>query len=273
MKKLNNKISLTHLRKYGQYAKTEQWVRWYSKIAPLKGVRTAKLLLNYKNSDAKLLDCGCGIGLTLSSLAQFFSYTVGCDVARKEIESTKMLIKLLQLKSTVVLYDGKHLPFKDNSFDIVTSIEVIEHVSKPDLMLKEIRRVLKSDGILHITTANKWWIIEPHYKLPFLSYLPKKFANIYLKLSGRGSTYDDINLPSYKEFRNMVNKYFKVEDVTLNIIRDYKRYDLDEERGYLIKIISWLLINTSNLGIVSVLINNLLINMSLGWLFIAKSKK
>lgn len=273
MKKLTNKIALSHLKKYCQYSKTKEWVSWYSKVAPLKGNRTAKLLLNYKNKNAKLLDFGCGIGLTLSSLSYFFSRSVGCDIGKTEVVAAKELIKVLNLNTSVVLYDGKSLPFEDNRFDIVTSIEVIEHVSKPDLMLKEIRRVLKSDGILHITTANKWWVIEPHYKLPFLSYLPKNIANIYLKVSGRGTTYDDINLPGYKEFYNMVNKYFEIEDVTLNIIKNYKKYGLDKERGFLIKIISWLLITISNLGMISVLINNLLIRMSLGWLFIARPRK
>lgn len=273
MKKLTNKIALKHLKKYGQYAKTMEWVNWYSKVAPLKGKRTAKLLLNYKNENAKLLDFGCGIGLTLSSLASFFSHSVGCDVGELEIMATKELIDLLGLNSSAVLYNGKRLPFKDNSFDIVTSVEVIEHVSKPNTMLKEIRRVLKPDGILHITTANRWWIIEPHYKLPFLSYLPKNLANIYIKLSKRGVSYDDINLPSYKEFYNIVNKYYKIEDVTLDTIKNYKKYDLDKERGLLIKIISWFLVTTSNLGVISKLINNLLVSMSLGWLFIARPRK
>ena len=271
--KLNKNIVFRHLKKYSQYTENKDWLIWYSKIAPLKGERTARILLNYKDSKAKLLDLGCGIGLTLAVLAKFFSDSTGCDVGRKEIKASKELLKLLKIKSPIIFYDGKRLPFKNNTFDIVTSIEVIEHVSKPDLMLKEIKRVLKPNGILHITTANKWWPIEPHYKLPFLSFLPKDLANIYLKLSGRGLSYDNINLPSYDMFYSLVDKYFRVSDITLDVIGKYKKYGLDKERGSLIPIISAFLKTTRSFGKITKFFDYVLIRMSLGWLFVAEPRK
>jgi 2-polyprenyl-3-methyl-5-hydroxy-6-metoxy-1,4-benzoquinol methylase len=46
------------------------------------------------------------------------------------------------------------LPLKSNSIDIVVMLEVIEHLEKPTKVLKEISRVLKTNGILYITTPN-----------------------------------------------------------------------------------------------------------------------
>lgn len=273
MKELNKSIAFRYLKKYGQYTQNENWLRWYSKVAPYKGKRTAEILLNYKDDKAKLLDLGCGIGLTLTTLGRYFPNSVGCDIVEEEVAASRELLKLLKIKSPVVLYDGKQLPFADASFDIVTSIEVIEHVANPDLMLKEIRRVLKPDGILHITTANKWWPIEPHYHLPLLSFLPKKIANLYLRLSKKGTSYDDINLPSYGEFYDMVNKFFKIDDITLDVIRNNKKYGLDKERGLLIPIIGWFLKTVSSWGKTAKFIEYILIRVSLGWLFVAKPKK
>lgn len=271
--KLSKYIVFRHLKKYSQYTENESWLRWYSKVAPLKGERTAKILLSYKNSKARLLDLGCGIGLTTAVLAKYFPNSMGCDIDGKEVKASKEFLRLLKIKTKIILYDGRRLPFEDNSFDIVTSIEVTEHVANPELMLKEIRRVLKPDGILHITTANKWWPIEPHYHLPFLSFLPKDLANIYLKLSGRGVSYDDINLPGYNMFYSLVNKYFSVGDITLDVIEKYRKYGLDKERGSLIPIISAFLKTTHSFGKIGKFFDHVLIRMSLGWLFVAEPRK
>jgi len=53
-----------------------------------------------------------------------------------------------------VIASGEYLPFKDESFDAVTSIEVIEHVHNPTLLLVEIKRVLRKGGVLYMTTPN-----------------------------------------------------------------------------------------------------------------------
>jgi ubiquinone/menaquinone biosynthesis C-methylase UbiE len=51
--------------------------------------------------------------------------------------------------------DALNLPFKDESFDIVTAFEVIEHLYDPQKALGEIRRILKMDGIALISTPRR----------------------------------------------------------------------------------------------------------------------
>ena len=61
------------------------------------------------------------------------------------------------------LWDGKVMPFNDNSFDTVLLTEVLEHCSYPEIVLSEIFRVLKSDGILFFTIPFLWPLHEtPH---------------------------------------------------------------------------------------------------------------
>ena len=60
-------------------------------------------------------------------------------------------------------YDGISLPFESKSFDHVFSSEVLEHVFEPDIVLAEVRRVLKSGGILAMTTPFIWGEHEEPY--------------------------------------------------------------------------------------------------------------
>jgi SAM-dependent methyltransferase len=77
-----------------------------------------------------LPDCTTYKGLDLDSADKF-----GMTVARKEI----------------IYYDGKIIPFDASSFDIVLSVEVLEHVEDPVAFVNEIIRVLKSKGRLILT--------------------------------------------------------------------------------------------------------------------------
>ncbi|EKD87570.1 MAG: ubiquinone/menaquinone biosynthesis methylase-like protein [uncultured bacterium] len=196
-----------------------------------------------------------------------------------EVKATKELLRLLRISAVVKKYDGIKIPYPSNTFDIVTSIEVIEHVNKPLRMLEEIHRVLKKDGILHITTANKWWPIEPHFKLPFLSYLPAKIADSYVRLLGRGDSYHNIRLPSYKQFRQMVQNFFTVEDITLDFLKSYKMSGLDKERGKVIVVVADVLQGLNFLKKFSVTraiavgLETCILHVSLGWLFIGRTRK
>lgn len=56
--------------------------------------------------------------------------------------------------------DACHLPFENSSFDTVVSFQVMEHVSEPDLMIREIYRTLKKDSYVIITSPFMWGIHE-----------------------------------------------------------------------------------------------------------------
>lgn len=267
-----------HLKKYAQYAKSADWVRWCSEVAGYRAMRTVTLLEDYKPKSAKILDLGCGIGLTMSILAQEYKNCVGCDVNRHSILATKSLLGKVGLKNKVVMYDGKKLPFLANSFDVVTSLEVIEHADDPKTMLSEIARVLKKDGILIITTANKWWPYEPHFKLLFLSYLPTKLADIYVRVSGKGESYESIKLPGYSQFRKTIERNFWPTDITLKIIREYDRFSLDRERGFKVVLVGKVLqlfdfLKKTRLAFLSRFADWILVRVSLGWVFLGRPKK
>ena len=74
-----------------------------------------------------------------------------------------------------IIADGRHLPFEANSFDIVFSNSVIEHLSNFEnqaLFAREVRRVGRQ---YFVQTPNKYFPIEPHYLTPFIHWLPPWF--------------------------------------------------------------------------------------------------
>lgn len=88
---------------------------------------------------------------------------------------------------------GVELPFESESFDVVLTNHVIEHVGDADAQrahLAEARRVLKRNGIGYLAVPNRWMLVEPHYRLAFLSWLPTSWRSPYLRMSGKGEEYD-----------------------------------------------------------------------------------
>ncbi|MGD7033816.1 MULTISPECIES: class I SAM-dependent methyltransferase [Methylotuvimicrobium] len=74
--------------------------------------------------------------------------------------------------------DGERLPFDAQSFDIVISNHVIEHVADADVHLAEIGRVLKPDGLVYLATPNRLWPWEVHYRVLLLQYLPQELRDM-----------------------------------------------------------------------------------------------
>lgn len=100
--------------------------------------------------------------------------------------------------ATLLRGDGKRLPFVDDSFDVVFSNAVVEHIGGPRearRFLDESRRVARL-LVIH-TTPNRWFPIETHTRLPLLHWLPRRF---HPRLLGRNPNFrwgdDDWLFPS-----------------------------------------------------------------------------
>jgi len=101
-----------------------------------------------------VLDAGCGAGQGSAYLSRSGArYVVGIDVSSEAIVYARRTFP--QNNLTFVVMDALYLGFPDHTFDLVTSIEVIEHLSEPDRYVAEIRRVLRDRGILVLSTPNK----------------------------------------------------------------------------------------------------------------------
>ena len=95
--------------------------------------------------EGRLLDVGCG-SKPYESICQVDEY-IGLEI--DTIENRKN-------KKADYFYNGRSMPFEDESFDSLISNQVFEHVFNPDEFLKEINRVTKDNGVLLLTVPFVW---------------------------------------------------------------------------------------------------------------------
>jgi len=119
------------------------------------------------------LDIGCGSGYGSSYLVgKGAKEVIGGDISGEAIEYAQAHYKKDGLH--FLRLDAQRLPFSDNSFDVVVSFEVIEHVARYKDFVSECRRVLKDNGVFICSTPNKE-AASPHREKPLARYHAKEF--------------------------------------------------------------------------------------------------
>lgn len=100
-----------------------------------------------------MLDVACGVGYGIEILAAAGAAAVtGIDVDPAAVAESKA--RFGEHAKEILEGDLRQLPLEDDSFDLVVSFETIEHVDDPEKALAELRRVLRPDGVLIISSPN-----------------------------------------------------------------------------------------------------------------------
>ena len=189
--------------------------------------KAKKIVAILKDSRGRLsklncLDVGCSSGIITNFLGGHFAKVIGADVDNLAIKKANQMSN----KETNVRFVSskeKQLPFSDGSFDVVVCNQIYEHVENPNQLFTEICRVLKPDGLCFLGARNKYGgVFDGHYRLPFLSWLPRRVADIYLCLFTSKNEYD-INLYSLPRLKKLVDG-FVIDDFTLKVIRNPKTF-------------------------------------------------
>ncbi len=219
-----NKSYIEHFQKLGRKLKILD-----KKNREIKANKILAVIKDYSdknNKDLKkfkCLDIGCSSGLITSFISKNFKETYGIDT---DFNAIRLAKKLSNKKLKFIKASALNIPFKNNSFDLVICNHIYEHVPDSQKMFNEIYRILKKDGFCYLSAGNKYNIIEGHYKLPFLSWLPKPLANLYLRITNKGKIYEENHFSCFK-IKRMLKK-FKIDDYTLRIIKNPKKYYLTD---------------------------------------------
>lgn len=133
-----------------------------------------------------VLDIASGEGYGSNILSNYAKEVIGVDKSDEAINHAKITYK----KENLIFLQGDAslIPIADNKFDVVVSFETLEHHEKHKEMMLEIKRVLKEDGIVIISTPNKY----------YYSDLPK-YSNEY-----------HVKELYFEEFKNLMNTFFKI---------------------------------------------------------------
>ena len=143
-----------------------------------------------------VLDVGCGEGVLLAGLRRLFleKTIVGVDVDPVELRTAVAQASFARF----TVADAVALPFRDNQFDLVMAMEVLEHLSAADCALQELNRVCKRFCLLSVPDEPLWRILN-------------MARGAYVGLLG--NTPGHVNHWSRRAFEGFISHYFDVRRI------------------------------------------------------------
>ena len=161
----NKEIERTKSREIGDNSPRKKW-KLISDFLNSRELQLDKILTT---NGKVILEAGCGTGNFIFHLAKqgYVTQVVGVDFAPSAISiaRSRAIHEGKDGKSHFLLGDARFLPFKDEAFDAVFSLGVVEHFMNPYCLVNEMRRVLKVGGILLVTTPNKYGFHAEEFRL------------------------------------------------------------------------------------------------------------
>ena len=162
----SNKLSTIDLKENKKFENFyNQWWDLKGPFEPLHNFNKIRIKYIKDNLDKKLdhfkpfknlkiLDIGCGGGILCEPLSRLGGNVTGIDISKKAIEIAKKHSQEEKLK--INYFNEEVTSFKKtNNFDLITCMEVIEHIDNIDFFIKNAKRLLKKDGMLIGSTINK----------------------------------------------------------------------------------------------------------------------
>lgn len=138
-----------------------------------------------KKSHLKILDIG-GTPAFWRALPGFYGdERVSITIVNIDVEEVR------DANLHIMSGDACALPFDNNSFDVIHSNSVIEHVGhwhEMERMAAEIRRLAPN---YFVQTPNMWFPVEPHFKLPFVHWVPEQMRASIVQATGRSRKFAD----------------------------------------------------------------------------------
>lgn len=166
-----------------------------------------------------VFDIGCSGGIVADELRGAGATVVGFDIDRPGLAKAQANFGG---SSSFVCGDSASLPIQSAAADVVICNHVYEHVTDPVALVAELRRIVRPDGVLYLGLGNRWGIVEPHYRLPFLSWLPRAFAHRYVRAAGKADHYHE----EFRTRRGLLQLFggLHVWDYTYSVLLDPGRF-------------------------------------------------
>lgn len=142
----------------------------------------------YLKSSNAVLDVACGTGYGSKFLVEHNAVVYGVDISNEVINFATHRYPEIQF----IQSSADNLPFEDNFFDVIVSVETVEHIHDDISFLKEVHRVLKPNGKILLTTPHHGFgnpfHVREYYRNEFVSLLsqwfdPKKW--VWIKDDGK----------------------------------------------------------------------------------------
>jgi len=233
MEKQNINVDLNEVEKFNKIA--HKWWDPSSKFKPLHDINP--LRVNYINdlfplNEKNILDVGCGGGILAESMAKLGGNVTGIDQSEIAIKIAKLHAKENNLSIDYNLLNIEEFLKKDsNKFDVITCLEMIEHVPDPASIIKSCSKKLKKNGRLYVSTINRnlkaflFAIVGAEY---ILNLLPKGTHHYdkFIKPSEVKSWANSLNMNvsniTGMTYNPFLKKYSLGSDVSVNYILELR---------------------------------------------------
>ena len=233
MEKQNINVDLNEVEKFNKIA--HKWWDPSSEFKPLHDINP--LRVNYINdlfplNQKNILDVGCGGGILAESMARLGGNVTGIDQSDIAIKIAKLHAKENNLSIDYKLLNIEDFLKKDsNKFDVITCLEMIEHVPDPASIITSCAKKLKKNGRLYVSTINRnlkaflFAIVGAEY---ILNLLPKgthhydKFIKPSEVKSWANSLNMNISNITGMTYNPFLKKYSLGSDVSVNYILELR---------------------------------------------------
>ncbi|WP_348666504.1 bifunctional 2-polyprenyl-6-hydroxyphenol methylase/3-demethylubiquinol 3-O-methyltransferase UbiG [Arsenophonus symbiont of Ornithomya chloropus] len=233
---IKKNIDYNEIKKFNSIA--SQW--WNQKKSFLHKINPLRLNYILKNANGifgkKILDIGCGGGILSESMYKEGGIVTGIDITPQMIKSAKLhalknKIKIQYIKETA----EKHAKKKPNNYDIITCMEILEHVPYPKSIIQACEKLVKPGGHVFFSTINrnnKSWLFAIIAAEYILNIVPKGTHTIkkFIQPSELLSWIDQTSLEEKHiiglHYNLFSNKFYLGENVDINYILHVSRRNM-----------------------------------------------
>lgn len=124
---------------------------------------------------------------------------------------TRFLSSFEMTKPELVNGSALQLPFSNHSFDLIIIQDVIEHLTNTATFYSEVKRILKTNGYIYLSTPNKLSIFnilnDPHFGLPVLSLLKRESIKKYFLKQFRKDDYNRTDIAQLLSLNGLINLF------------------------------------------------------------------
>lgn len=219
-----------HLKKQYKNVFTDKQIEAHinNHISENQSIFFIKKIEPFLTKDSKILDVGSGYGSFVLTAIRNGYDAYGIEIEHFEHEVAKERATMLGMQDSRFHHgSATQLPFANDSFDVVTFWNVLEHIHDYKKAILEAKRILRKGGKIFIVAPNYFsFRKEAHYHLPWVPLFPKPLARLYLKMCGRGPSFLDecifyITNFGVKRFLKKQGFYLSL-DISEKILSNYK---------------------------------------------------